>query len=770
MADFGRELLRRRVPQIVGAYLAGGWILLEFTDWTVNRYVLSSHVTDFVVASWLLLLPAVAILAWNHGSPGRDEWKRSETIGIALNLILAGGILLAVFRGQDLGAATTSVVVQDDEGNELTREIPKAEFRRRVALFSFVNGSGDPELDWLQYAFPQAISIDMAQDPFVRSLADIRREKEGADPERPLALPLAQRREIAGQLSAETFVTGVLDRTPDGFEVRFTVHDTERGRPIAEHILSGADPMELADQVSLQIRRDLAIPTGHLDSTPDLPVRELLSENDEALRPFFAGAFYNGIDVNLSRASLIQATRIDSTFARANWILGDLLFAANDLDGALEAERAAIRHDFRLDESARFALKTAYYLASQEPERALSVARLHTELYPYETDAYWLLGLLLERRGEDEAAVEAFERVIELDPFLIQAYRRIGDIRLDDGRFDEAEESYRKLLELNAESAPPHLMLGKLYLTAGRFDEAEAEYERAQILDPTSSYPSIGLARTAMFQGRFEEAEDRLTEAREFAAGDLARKHALEELRRYLDLRGRADTASIVMREIAALTGRSEGRLAELQLLGYVAVYRTRAGDTTGAFSLLDSVRAELEPPLDAVAEIAETQVHRELGNSAELAAGVPVVRDLLASFGIEGEEWWGDLLEAESMRLDGRCEEALPLYRSAAETIPTPYLFDTIREMGADPFTTQAACLAELDRADEAESLLQQVLQRIPAEPTAQLELARIAVAEGSESDARQALDAALVTWAEADSSYEPAAEARELRAALEE
>ena len=156
MADFGRELLRRRVPQIVGAYLAGGWILLEFTDWTVNRYVLSSHVTDFVVASWLLLLPAIAILAWNHGSPGRDEWRRAETVGIALNLLLAGVILFSVFRGQDLGAATNTVVVRDEEGRELVRQIPKGEFRRRVALFSFTNGSGDPELDWLQYALPNA--------------------------------------------------------------------------------------------------------------------------------------------------------------------------------------------------------------------------------------------------------------------------------------------------------------------------------------------------------------------------------------------------------------------------------------------------------------------------------------------------------------------------------------------------------------------------------------------------------------------------------------
>ena len=400
MADFGRELLRRRVPQIVGAYLAGGWILLEFTDWTVNRYVLSSHVTDFVVASWLLLLPAIAILAWNHGSPGRDEWKRAETVGIALNLLLAGVILFSVFQGQDLGAATRSVVVQDEEGKELRRSIPKAEFRHRVALFSFSNGSGDLELDWLQYALPKSIHIDLSQDPFVRSRADIPREKQGAEPDRPLVLPLAQRREIARKLGAEAFLTGVIDRVDGGIEVRFTLHDTERGRPVAEHIFSGTDPLELADRISRQLRLDLEIPTGHLEATPDLPVRELLASTESALRPFFAGSFYRSIDARRSRSALETAVTIDSTFARANWYLGDILFDANELDAALDAFEAAIRHEYKLEESSRFALKADYFSLSQQPERALSVARLRADLYPHDPDASAALGKLLQDRGE----------------------------------------------------------------------------------------------------------------------------------------------------------------------------------------------------------------------------------------------------------------------------------------------------------------------------------------------------------------------------------
>ena len=43
------ELLRRRVPQVMGVYLAAGWGLLEFTDWAVGRFEASSGVTDVVI-------------------------------------------------------------------------------------------------------------------------------------------------------------------------------------------------------------------------------------------------------------------------------------------------------------------------------------------------------------------------------------------------------------------------------------------------------------------------------------------------------------------------------------------------------------------------------------------------------------------------------------------------------------------------------------------------------------------------------------------------
>ena len=147
-----RQLLHRRVPQIVGAYLATSWILLEFTDWAVNQYALSPNLTNFVVTGLLLLLPAVAVLAWRHGAPGEDGWTRIDGAVIGLNLILAGGVLAMVFSGTELGAATTVRLMEDDDGNTVERVLPKAEFRRDRVVWDFDNESGDPELDWLRVA------------------------------------------------------------------------------------------------------------------------------------------------------------------------------------------------------------------------------------------------------------------------------------------------------------------------------------------------------------------------------------------------------------------------------------------------------------------------------------------------------------------------------------------------------------------------------------------------------------------------------------------
>ena len=74
--SFFRDILSRRVPQILGGYLAGGWIILEFMDWLVRRYPISPNLVEFCLVTLAAMTPTVLLLAYFHGKPGRDHSPR----------------------------------------------------------------------------------------------------------------------------------------------------------------------------------------------------------------------------------------------------------------------------------------------------------------------------------------------------------------------------------------------------------------------------------------------------------------------------------------------------------------------------------------------------------------------------------------------------------------------------------------------------------------------------------------------------------------------
>ncbi len=72
--------------------------------------------------------------------------------------------MIFLFQGRDLGATTTTVNIVDEEGQQIERLIPKSEFRKKVAVFSLENESGNSELDWLIHSLPDMVRYDLSQD------------------------------------------------------------------------------------------------------------------------------------------------------------------------------------------------------------------------------------------------------------------------------------------------------------------------------------------------------------------------------------------------------------------------------------------------------------------------------------------------------------------------------------------------------------------------------------------------------------------------------
>ncbi len=92
-----QHLANRRVPQWLAVYLAGGFGTLELVEQLTGRGLLSGVAYDLSLATYLIGIPAAALLAWFHGRLGRQRFQPIEywLLGtLALVWLAVGGAIL----------------------------------------------------------------------------------------------------------------------------------------------------------------------------------------------------------------------------------------------------------------------------------------------------------------------------------------------------------------------------------------------------------------------------------------------------------------------------------------------------------------------------------------------------------------------------------------------------------------------------------------------------------------------------------------------------
>ena len=120
-----------------------------------------------VLVALLLVLPSVVMLACFTASPARTGTRaRTEKIGIP-DLVLCAIALWALFGGKEFGSATNTLIVETEDGETVTREVPKTEFVKSTALLPLALGPGVGEDEsWIAYAVPEALVLDLMADDF----------------------------------------------------------------------------------------------------------------------------------------------------------------------------------------------------------------------------------------------------------------------------------------------------------------------------------------------------------------------------------------------------------------------------------------------------------------------------------------------------------------------------------------------------------------------------------------------------------------------------
>jgi len=92
--SFFNELLNRKVPQILGSYLIASITLIGALDWLASRYELSDTYVSIAIFCLISISPSVMLLAYFHGTPGKDEWVKVEKFGIPLNILFIACFLM----------------------------------------------------------------------------------------------------------------------------------------------------------------------------------------------------------------------------------------------------------------------------------------------------------------------------------------------------------------------------------------------------------------------------------------------------------------------------------------------------------------------------------------------------------------------------------------------------------------------------------------------------------------------------------------------------
>lgn len=121
-------------------------------------------------------------------------------------------------------------------------------------------------------------------------------------------------------------------------------------------------------------------------------------------------------------------------------------------------------------------------------------------------DALHLLGLLADRLGRRDEAVDLIGQAIATGPGRAEWHADLGAVLRSLGRLDESVACYRQALVMAPGSPAAHYNLGVVFQEAGRFDEAFALYERAVAMQPDFALAHNNLGVALHKLGRLDEA------------------------------------------------------------------------------------------------------------------------------------------------------------------------------------------------------------------------------------------------------------------------
>ena len=159
---------------------------------------------------------------------------------------------------------------------------------------------------------------------------------------------------------------------------------------------------------------------------------------------------------------------------------------------------------------------------------------------PQSSRAALFAAMEAQQRGDFQAAIASYERILEHEPRNADAWLHLGIAMHRTNRKDLAENAFLRSLALNESSHAAHVNLGTLYFREKKFAEARPYLEAAYRLNDADVRAPTLLGRIADEEGLHREAVEHFQHAVALKPDDLK---LLRSLVRSLTLAGSHDEA-----------------------------------------------------------------------------------------------------------------------------------------------------------------------------------------------------------------------------------
>jgi tetratricopeptide (TPR) repeat protein len=776
--SFFDNLKDRRVPQLVGMYVAATWLVIELGDWATERFSLPPNLTSYVFVAMLVMLPGVVLFAWNHGAPGKDQWTAIEKVFIPGNAIVAAVVLYLASPSLVVEAATETVQIPDETGTVQEFVVARQGFHRDVVGFFWENETTDGDLDWLSYGLPAMLAFDMnrvspiltVETPF--DSFSFRNELKSRGYESLLDEPQGLRVEITRERRAAALIVGSFDTDGELLSANASVLDAESGAVLGSHTATGSDWFSVVDSISDALLDYLEVEPS--DNSSDDPVEQHLTDSIEAVRYFTTGLAAIAInnDYTQGTGALQSAVEADPAFAEANSELSQAHYLNGDIESARLAVANALRNSYRLSPAASFILKANRYIFDGDYERGSRVVDMWTQVRPNSKRAFEAQARLGKIRGGEEGlakAMAAYDRILELEPTAVDVYREKAEVEQQRGDYAAATGYLMLYLESRPESDAAHQQLARIYQSQGDLDAAQDALETAAILSDDPLGSEIGLARLEARRGLYEESETRLARRLTGELQDRQRFQVLGVQAEIATVRGQYERALGIQGELVEISKTFMPPMMRLfSIEGERASLLVQLGRFDEAISAADEIVNQLQPPYDSYTNFTYIKIHKEAGNQEAYREWASKNRAIEDQFPGPMQSFLA-VQSAQIAIWDGNFAEAVSHADRANELMGQSILQTLSNNLSTSALQVSIAELyLEAGATGKAREKLESIMKVFPSYGYAKLVMARVILAEGDTEAARLLLQEALDGWADADRQYLHRIRAAELLASL--